>query len=54
LAVPASELEAVRTPADIGADRRHLAIMLARASTTRVAFEQQAVLSSSAGRRAWC
>src|SRR6516165_7833486 len=27
LAVPAGELEAVRAPADVGADRRHLAIM---------------------------
>src|SRR5262245_11654916 len=34
LAIPARELEAVGAPADVGAQRRHLPIMFARASPT--------------------
>ena len=43
-AVPAGELETVRAPADVGADRRHLAVVLAWAPPTGMAFEQEAVL----------
>jgi hypothetical protein len=44
LAVPAGELERIRAPAAIRADRRHLAVMLARPAASGVAFEQEAVL----------
>src|SRR5512133_4215402 len=44
LAVPAGELERIRAPAAVRADRRHLAVMLARPPASGVAFEQEAVL----------
>src|SRR5437762_9267103 len=44
LAVPAGELECVRAPPMIGADRRDLAIMLARPPASGMAFEQETVL----------
>src|SRR5204863_1762797 len=44
LAVPAGELERVRTPPMIGADRRDLAIMLARPPASGMAFKQETVL----------
>jgi hypothetical protein len=44
LAVPAGELQRVRTPAAVRADRRHLAVMLARSAASSMAFEQEAVL----------
>jgi len=39
LAVPAGKLECIRAPAAIRADRRHLAVMLARPPAPGVAFE---------------
>src|SRR5438270_9126661 len=44
LAVPAGELECVRAPPMIGADRCDLAIMLARPPASGMAFEQETVL----------
>src|SRR5579864_4447328 len=44
LAVPAGELEAVRAPADIGTQRRHLAVMFAWASPAGMPGQQQTVL----------
>ena len=44
LAVPASELQRIRAPAGIRADRRDLAIVLARPAAPGVAFKQQSVL----------
>jgi hypothetical protein len=43
LAVPASEPQRVGAPAEVGADPRDLAVMLARTPTAGVAFEQEAV-----------
>src|SRR5580704_6312436 len=43
LAVPAGELQCVGAPADVGADRCDLAVMLAWPSTTGVAFEHEAM-----------
>ena len=44
LAVPAGELQRVRAPADVRADRDHLAVMLAGRPAAGVALEKQAVL----------
>jgi hypothetical protein len=46
LAVPSRELQHVRAPADIRADRRHLVVMLARLSSAGITGEQQAVQGS--------
>src|SRR4029078_612783 len=45
LAVPAGELQLVRAPAHIRAQRRHLAIMLARPSSSRMAGPEPEQLS---------
>ena len=43
LAVPAGELQSIRAPAAIRADRRHLAVMLARSPASGMALKQEAV-----------
>ena len=44
LAVPAGELQRVRAPADVRANRRHLAVVLARPPSPGMAFEHEPVL----------
>ena len=44
LAAPAGELQRVRAPAAVRADRRHLAVVLAHSPASGMAFEQEAVL----------
>ena len=42
--IPGDELQRIRAPAAIRADRCHVAVMLARAPAAGMAFEQEAVL----------
>src|SRR6266446_9454795 len=44
LAAPAGELQRVRAPAAVRADRRHLAVVLAYPPASGMAFEQEALL----------
>jgi hypothetical protein len=45
LAIPAGEFQRIRAPAAIRADRRHLAVMLARPSASGMPLEKQPVLA---------
>src|SRR5438128_1320597 len=44
LATPAGELQRIRVPAAVRADRRHLAVVLAYPPASRMTFEQEAML----------